>query len=290
MRPLPIPRSSAAGEFSLPSKAEQQSIASFLDEKTSQIDDLIKDNEKLIELLQEKRQAIISEAVTKGLNPDVKMKDSGIEWIGEVPEEWEVKKLKHEVDLCTKKTQEKDQERSYIGLEHIQSSVGKLVKIEIQDEANVIFEEQQTDGTSTLFEVNDVLLGKLRPYLRKCIHADFNGRCTSEALVLRAKVVSSKYLFYLLLSDKFMDLVNSSTYGVKMPRASWEFIGNVLIPMPTKEEQQLICEYLDKQTEGIDSLISDIQSQIEKLKEYRQSLISEAVTGKIDVREYAKVQ
>jgi type I restriction enzyme S subunit len=130
-----------------------------------------------------------------------------------------------------------------------------------------------------------VLFGKLRPYLAKCIIADFDGRCTSELLVLRTtSYILPEYLCFLMLSPKFIDVVNSSTYGAKMPRASWDFIGNLQIPLPSIKEQEEIVEYLTEFMSRIDDLISDINTQIQKLKEYRQSLISEAVTGKIDVR------
>ena len=132
-----------------------------------------------------------------------------------------------------------------------------------------------------------MLFGKLRPYLAKCIIADFDGRCTSELLVLKTtSYILLKYLHFFMLSPKFIDVVNSSTYGAKMPRASWDFIGNLQIPLPSIKEQEDIVEYLTEFISRIDDLISDINTQIQKLKEYRQSLISEAVTGKIDVREF----
>jgi restriction endonuclease S subunit len=258
---------------------EQKAIANFLDQKTAEIDGLIADKEKLIELLQEKRQAIISEVVTKGFNPNVKMKDSGVEWIGEIPEHWELQKIKYVANIRNVKASELDNDKVYIGLENIESKTGKLLIGDIDEQQNI-------EGTSNIFEVNDVLFGKLRPYLAKCIIANFSGRCTSELLVLRCSQVLPKYMFFLMLSEKFIDVVNSSTYGAKMPRANWDFIGNLKIPLPNKEEQKKIIEFLSKKSNEIDDLVSKIKEQIQKLKEYRQSLISEAVTGKIDVRDY----
>ncbi|MDK2934726.1 MAG: type restriction enzyme subunit [Clostridiales bacterium] len=240
---------------------------------------MIADKEKLIELLQEKRQAIISEVVTKGFNPNVKMKDSGVEWIGEIPEHWELQKIKYVANIRNVKASELDNDKVYIGLENIESKTGKLLIGDIDEQQNI-------EGTSNIFEVNDVLFGKLRPYLAKCIIANFSGRCTSELLVLRCSQVLPKYMFFLMLSEKFIDVVNSSTYGAKMPRANWDFIGNLKIPLPNKEEQKKIIEFLSKKSNEIDDLVSKIKEQIQKLKEYRQSLISEAVTGKIDVRDY----
>ena len=263
-----------------PHMNEQKAIANFLDQKTAEIDVLIADNEKLIELLQEKRQAVISEAVTKGLNPNVRVKDSGIEWIGKIPEHWEVTKIKYLSNIRNVKASDGDNDKTYVGLESIESKTGKLL-------TNNNDEQQAVGETANIFRKGDVLFGKLRPYLAKCIVADFNGRCTSELLVLRTTSnMLPEYLYLFMLSPIFIDVVNSSTYGAKMPRASWNFIGNLKIPSPNIKEQEEIVEYLIKLINNMDDLISDISTQIQKLKEYRQSLISEAVTGKVDVREF----
>ena len=268
-------------ELLIPSMNEQKAIANFLYEKTAEIDALIADKEKVIELLQEKRQAIISEAVTKGLNPNVRMKDSGIEWIGEIPGHWDIRRIKYLSNIRNVKASDGDNDKTYVGLESIESKTGKLL-------TNNNDEQQAVGETANIFKKGDVLFGKLRPYLAKCIVADFNGRCTSELLVLRTgSNMLPEYLYLFMLSPIFIDVVNSSTYGAKMPRASWDFIGNLRIPLPSIKEQEEIVEYLIKLKNNMDDLIFDISTQINKLKEYRQSLISEAVTGKIDVRNYA---
>ncbi len=267
-------------KLAFPDKKEQTAIANFLDQKTAEIDGLITDKEKLIELLQEKRQAIITEAVTKGLNSSVRMKDSGIEWIGEIPEHWDIRRIKYLSNIRNVKASDGDNDKTYVGLESIESKTGKLL-------TNNNDEQQAVGETANIFRKGDVLFGKLRPYLAKCIVADFNGRCTSELLVLRtASNMLPEYLYLFMLSPIFIDVVNSSTYGAKMPRASWDFIGNLKVPLPNIKEQEEIVEYLIKLTNNMDDLISDISTQIQKLKEYRQSLICEAVTGKVDVREF----
>lgn len=267
----------------LPSMEEQIRISNFLDETTAEIDGLIADKEKLIELLQEKRQAIISEVVTKGLNPNVRMKDSGVDWIGDIPEHWDIRRIKYLSNIRNVKASDSDNDKTYVGLESIESKTGKLL-------TNNNDEQQAAGETANIFRKGDVLFGKLRPYLAKCIVADFNGRCTSELLVLRTgSNMLPEYLYLFMLSPIFIDVVNSSTYGAKMPRASWDFIGNLRIPLPSIKEQEEIVEYLIKLKNNMDDLISDISTQIQKLKEYRQSLISEAVTGKIDVREFENI-
>lgn len=253
---------------------EQEAIAAFLDHETAKIDTLIDKQQQLIELLKEKRQAVISHAVTKGLDPDVPMKDSGVEWLGEVPEHWDVIQLKYITSMSSEKI--KNINDRYVGMENISSGNGKYI----------FKEEVVSDGISVSFNQGDVLFGKLRPYLAKSWVADFSGVCSSEFLVLRALKVSPYFLNYYLLTNDFIEQVNSSTYGSKMPRASWDFIGLLSVPICSYKTSEIIALYLDKITLKIDTLIELQLLQIELLKERRTALISAAVTGKIDVRDW----
>ena len=205
---------------------------------------------------------------------DDEMKDSGVEWLGKIPKEWEVKRLKRIVDLRNNKGVYISNQ-NYIALENIESKTGKYIENSK--------EEIIVDGICNIFFENDVLFGKLRPYLAKCIITSNKGFCSSELLVMEPISIKSKLLKYIILNDKFIQLVDSSTYGAKMPRASWNFIGEILISYPHSHEQQLIVDFLDEKTAKIDSTIEKINLQIEKLKGAKQSLISEAVTGKIEV-------
>lgn len=198
-----------------------------------------------------------------------KYKDSGISWIGNVPEHWGIERLKMMVDLICEKTDDKS--LSYVGLENIVSWSGLL---------NLGSYEPDTDANK--FIQNDVLFCKLRPYLAKCFLAEFEGKCSSELLVLRNFRGNSKYLKNVLLTYKFIDLVNASTYGAKMPRANWNFIGNCRIPLPPPEEQKAIAEFLDSKTKQINELVFAKQKQIELLKEYKQAVIAKAVTQGIN--------
>lgn len=255
----------------MPDLKIQESIVNFLDRKTTAIDSLVADKKKMVELLKEKRQAIITETVTKGLDKNAKMKPSGIEWLGKIPASWQVKKLKYTVSLINKK--ESYEKQAYVGLENIESNTGKYIPTETNEIA----------GIPNAFVKGDVLFGKLRPYLSKCFLANFSGVCSSEFLLFRNFEGDSKFLQQLLISRKFVDLVNSSTYGTKMPRASWDFIGQIFIPLPSKKEQEKISTFLEDINSRIDKQINDIQTQIEKLQEYRKSIISEAVTGKVAI-------
>ncbi|WP_313759173.1 restriction endonuclease subunit S [Atlantibacter hermannii] len=193
-------------------------------------------------------------------------KDSGVEWLGAIPEDWSVTKLKYIADLLTAKSTNSDD--LFVGLENISSGDGKYISKE----------ENIADGASVSFEKNDVLFGKLRPYLAKSWLATFSGVCSSEFLVLRTAKLHPKYLNYYSLTNEFIEQVNSSTYGSKMPRASWEFIG--LLPVPTCSyslSEKVAC-FLDHETAKIDNLIEKQQQLVELLKEKRQSVISHAVT------------
>lgn len=197
-------------------------------------------------------------------------KDSGIEWIGEIPCEWETRAIKYTVSLKTDKMNLTEQK--YIGLENVQSGTGRYIETG----------SQEIDGLSTSFGNGDVLFGKLRPYLAKCIIPTFDGICSSEFLILRNFDGVNKYLQYFLLSPKIVEAINASTYGVKMPRANWSFIGQMPIPMPSTLIQQSIVDYLDRKTAAIDTLIADKQKLVSLLQEKRSSIISEAVTKGLD--------
>lgn len=260
---------------------EQDQIVNFLDKKISDIDSLVSDKEKLITLLEEKRQAIITEVVTKGLNSDVKMKTSGVNWIGNIPEHWNTIKIKYIVRQLSCKSIDAD-DLKYLGLEHIEKATGNI----IQGYEDMVI---KSEGEALKYFKGNVLFGKLRPYLKKCVVASTNGKCTSELLVLDTKEsINSEYLKYVMLDGRFINEVNSSTYGAKMPRANWEFIRNIEIILPSLQEQEKIVEYILKTDEEFKEVINETVLSIEKYKEYRQSLISEVVTGKIDVRNYNK--
>ena len=256
----------------LPSKLEQKNIADYLERQTLIIDSLVQKTKKSIELLQEQRKSVISEAVTKGLDPNVPMKDSGVEWIGEIPEGWDVARIKSIVRSVDEESI--DVPLHAIMLEDIQSWTGKLIS---ESDPNNI------ESNSRSFIRGDILFSKLRPYLAKAITAPFDGVCSGELLVLRSTVLVHKFLFYFLLSFGFIDEINAATYGAKMPRANWNIVGLTFLSYPEKEEQIAIAEYLDAKTVEIDSLIEKKKQLVEKLQEYRKSLISECVTGKVKV-------
>ena len=253
-------------ELHTPSLEEQNKMVAYLDSKLSEID-------RQVSLLTSKRDAylrlkksIINRAVTKGLNPNVKMKDSGVDWLGEVPEGWEACRIK---DFITLKTNPSFSDVK-IGLENIEGKSGKFVKTDTEFEGNGI-----------AFKKDDIVYGKLRPYLQKVWIAEFEGNAVGDFYVFSAKGNAvPTYIKYLFLSDGFTYEVNSSTAGAKMPRVSSNFILTMCYCLPTKTEQHSIATYLDDKCSKIDLIIANLDKQISKYGELKRSLIDEVITGK----------
>jgi len=199
----------------------------------------------------------------------IKHKPSGIEWLGEIPEHWGKRRLKYCAPVVNEKTDGAGSGLPYTGLEHIESWTGKLI---------ATTEKSEADGQANHFRSGDVLFGKLRPYLAKVFRPAEDGVCTGELLVLRPEHVARDYLFYYMLTQDFISIVDSSTYGAKMPRASWDFIGNFPVLLPPENEQRAIAAFLDRETGRIDALIKKKERQIELLQEKRAAVISHAVT------------
>ena len=199
-----------------------------------------------------------------------RMKESGIDWIGQIPEEWEMSKIRYLVATRSEK-RITDSSVPYIGLENIESQTGKFVETGIQVDKS----------ENIVVEIGDVLFGKLRPYLRKFWRATFPSTASSEFLVFQSSELDMNFLYYAIQSDSFIEEVNTSTYGSKMPRASWEYIKNMKITFPSSlVEQQKIANLLYEKTAQIDNLIQIKNQQIKNINKQRQTLIYDYVTGK----------
>jgi type I restriction enzyme S subunit len=196
---------------------------------------------------------------------------SNVEWLGDLPEHWEQRRLKFIAPPVTDKVSKKPVDKLYLGLENVESGTGQLL-LEAPTE--------NVESIVTLFQVGDVLFGKLRPYLAKVVLAEFDGVCTGELLALRpiARFVENKFLFYTLLSHGFINVIDSMTYGAKMPRANPNQIGNMTISLPPLAEQRAIVVFLDREITHIDSLIAKKRELIDLLDKKRASIISHAVT------------
>ena len=204
------------------------------------------------------------------MKPYPKYKPSDIQWLGNIPEHWEVKKLKYVVDLINQKS-DNIESTFNIALENIESGTGKIINVDA---------DKEFEGELRPFQKNDVLFSKLRPYLCKVYLAEREGTCVGELLIFRPKTfILPNYLFYNVFSKEFINAVDGSTYGTKMPRASWEdFISHQLIPIPTLPEQTAIAQFLDQKTTQIDTLIAQKQRLISLLKEERMAFINEILS------------
>ena len=276
----------------LPPLHIQRRVLNYLDKKTSAIDSLIANKEKLIELLKEKRQAIINEAVTKGLDKNVKMKDSGIEWIGEIPEEWEVKSFKHLFmfgrGLNITKSDLLDEGIPCVSYGEIHSKYGFEVNPEINKLKCVDTEYLQSSPLS-LLKHGDFIFADTSEDLKgsgnfTCLNSDTPIFAGYHSVIVRQKENHCyRYLSYLFDSIGFRAQIQSKVSGVKVFSITQGILKNILVLLPPKKKQEMIVEYLDSKTTHINCLENDINIQIEKLKEYKQSLISEVVTGKVMV-------
>ena len=252
---------------------EQTQIVSFLDTETARIDNLIAKQEKLIELLEEQRKSIISHAVTKGLNPNAPMKDSGVEWLGEVPEHWIISRVKFNFrNLDSKRIPLTSEERSYrqgVYPYYGASGIIDYVNSFIFEEDLVLFSEDGANLAYRSMPIAFVAKGKYWVNNHAHILKPFDNLTAYWACVLES-----------------VD-VNLSITGATQPKITAENLGNICISFPPSFEERLsINNYILEESLKIDTLILKQNQLIEKLKEYRSSIISHAVTGKIDVREF----
>jgi len=271
-------------QIPVPPLNEQTSIASFLDRKTAKIDSLNEKDKKLIELLKEKRTSLINHVVTKGLNPNVKMKDSGVPWIGKIPEGWEVHKLKYKSYINKKKLEDNTDPNfviNYLDISNVDSN-GNIIKIEEQ------YFENAPSRARRIPKKHDTIISTVRTYLKAIAYLDNIPEnlivSTGFAVIEPAKDIQPKYLFYAVKSEKFIQKVIADSKGVAYPAINVPELGQIYLIVPPFSEQTVIANYLDKATSKIDRTIKLIEKKIKLLEEYKKSLIHHVVTGKVDVR------
>ncbi|HHC7240971.1 restriction endonuclease subunit S [Vibrio parahaemolyticus] len=292
------------GEFSalplaVPPYIEQQKIANFLSHETAKIDTLITKQEKLIELLKEKRQAVISHAVTKGLNPDVPMKDSGVEWLGEVPEHWVVSKFAYLKKVLTDYTANGSFADLKANVEYRDTpSFARLVRltdlrVDLNNENGVWIDEEsyQYLSKSALYG-GEFLLANVGAYAGLFYQMPFNKGPASLApnmfmAKFNSKKVKREFMAYIGQSEGVSgQLKLSATASSAQPKLNKDDFKCVQFAYPNIREQLKIVAYLDKELPKIDLLISKQTKAISLMKERRTALISAAVTGRIDVRDW----
>lgn len=273
--------------FYVPKVDEQIQIANFLDQKTTEIDNLIADKDKLITLLEEQRQVIITEAVTKGLNPDVKMKDSGVEWIGEIPDHWEKRKLTWIFNVIGSGTTPTSDNTDYYDGETPWLNTGDLNDGYISSTSKSVTKLALNEFTSLrIFPINSLVLAMYGATIGKLGITKIETTTNQACCVMASPVDSDvRFLFYWFLGNR-NEIINLSQGGGQ-PNISQNIIKALRIFCPPFDEQVEIAQILDKKSLEISNVVEVVKIQIDKLKEYRQSLIYEAVSGKIDVRDIA---
>ncbi len=268
----------------LPPLPEQTLLSNFLDHETAHIDALIEEQQRLIELLKEKRQAVISHAVTKGLDPTVPMKDSGVEWLGEVPAHWDVSRLKYHSSRIgdgLHSTPEYDDAGDYffingnnlVGGSICITATTRQVNFQeflkhrvLLDSSTVLISINGTIGNLALYSGEPVILGK------------------SAAYINCAKSLSPGFCLYLFSSGQIKRFFESQLTGTTIYNLSLRTIAETPTPLPSIDEQNCIVEFLNRQVDEFDELIDNAMRLSQLLQERRSALISAAVTGKIDVR------
>jgi type I restriction enzyme S subunit len=275
-----------------PNLEEQQRIADFLDQKCGEVDEMVSLQEKIIEELKAYKQAIITEAVCKGLNPDAEMKDSGVEWIGKIPEGWEVEPFKQLYELgkglsITKAdlVQKGIPVISY-GQIHSKSNTGTAIK----DELIRLVPDYYLEGNaSSLVKVGDLIFADTSEDLDgcgNCIYIDRDITMFAGYHTIIAKYLNdnpNNYFSYLFKTDCWRIQIRSVVNGVKVFSVPQRLLGSTSVIVPPIEEQKAIGKYLDSKCSDIDAMIAIKQQKIEELKDYKKSIIYEYITGKKEV-------
>ncbi len=275
------------GIFPLPPIDEQRTIAAFLDRETARIDGLVAKKQRQIALLQEKRVAVISHAVTKSLDPNAKMKPSGVDWLGDVPEHWETIRFKFLLELPLEYGANESAEFD-------DPSLPRFIRITDIDESGNL----RTDTFKSLpFDVarpfllkhGDLLFARSGATVGKTImYREEWGLAAFAGYLIRARVnvrrILPSFATYYCQTSHYWDWLQNSYIQSTIQNVNAERYANMFLPLPTVEEQNAIVDYLNRETAHIDTMTAKIKQSIETLKEYRIALISAAVTGKIDVR------
>ncbi len=270
-----------------PSLSEQYQIVDFLDHKTRQIDDLIAKKQKLIELLKEERTVLINRAVTKGLNHNVPMKDSGVEWLGEIPEHWLTKRLDLVCDVIDPQPDHRapqivENGYPYLGIRDINDDG----TVNTESARKISLEAVEKQEKSFCINDGDIVFCKVGTLgLPRFIIKPVGRFAISATLVLikNFRNINTKFLFYILQSYFLQNQISVSSTGSTRQALGIEIIRRFLITFPPLSEQERIAAYLDRNIDNCQAIVAKIQNEIDLMNEYKTSLINEAVTGKIKV-------
>lgn len=275
----------------VPPLSEQEAIAAYLDKKCGSIDAVISTQERRIALLEELKQSVITEAVTHGINPDAKLRPSGIDWIGNIPEHWEVMPLKYAANKkgCCFIDGDWIESKDIVeeGIKYI--TTGNIGALYYKEQGSGYISEKtfMSLACTEVFE-GDILISRLNePIGRSCIIPNLGNRVVTSVdnVIFRPDTdyYNKKFILYYLNCNKFTEHANLIARGATMHRISRSMLGHQKMLVPPLREQEEIVEYIDRKIKPIDASIAKAKREIELLKELKQSVITEAVTGKIKV-------
>jgi type I restriction enzyme S subunit len=280
----------------VPSVDEQKAIAAYLDEKTGKIDKLIAEKTKQVEDLRSYRTSVITEAVTRGLNPSALLRQSGIDWLGEIPEHWNTKSFKYIFQTNTGITFTKSdlvkEGKAVLSYGQIHSKENNGVDINENLVKYIPMSFVSGNEDKVLIGKGDFIFADTSEDLTGCgnfIMNDNDREIYAGYHTILARNCSnelSRYMAYLFLSDAWRSQIRAKVSGIKVFSVTQTILNNTSVVVPPISEQQEIAAYLDEKTAKIDKLISELNTQLAELTEYKQAVISEAVTGKVDVRDY----
>ena len=262
----------------LPSEIEQQKIANYLDKMCAEIDAVLEKTRASIEEYKKLKQAVITQAVTKGIRGDRPMKDSGIEWIGEIPAEWDIVPFSKFARVRANLVNPSDyQDCLQVSPENIEKDSGKLLPCKTVSEVGV-------ESWNHLFHKGQILYSKIRPKLNKACIAPFDGLCSADMYPIDTDNIP-QFVVYTILSNGFNQQVAMITENrVKMPKINQKELSKLIVILPAdRMEQQEIVDYLDDECKKIDVLIAKKQQYLTEIENYKKSLIYEYVTGKKEV-------
>jgi len=271
----------------VPNIEEQTAIAHFLDDKTSKIEQAIGIKQKQIELLKERRQILIHKAVTRGLNDDVKLKDSGVEWIGEIPEHWDIVKIKHISSKIGSGVTPSGGGTTYLesGIPLLRSQNILFGKIELEGVA-FISDKVHTSMSNSQVKKGDVLLNITGGSIGRCHFVDFDSELNVNqhvCIIRPTKEITTIFLNSVLSSEIGQGQIWYNQQGGGREGLNFQSIKNFYLPLPPISEQYSICNFIEQSTNKFATAISLKEQEIEKLKEYKMSLIDGVVTGKVKV-------
>ena len=259
--------------FVLPPLSEQKAIAEFLDKKCGEVDALIAEIQQEIETLEQYKRSVITEAVTKGLDPSVPMKDSGIGWLGEIPLLWETKRIAAFYQLRNEKVSDKDYPPLSVTKQGVLPQLETVAKTDDGDNRKLV-------------RKGDFAINSRSDRRGSCGISDYDGSVSLINIVLKPRgEANNKYYNWLFHTEQFADEFYKWGNGIvdDLWTTRWQNMKKIIIPVPPIEEQQQIAEFLDKKCKEIEDIIADKQSQIETLESYKKSLIYEYVTGKKEI-------